>query len=824
MIQTELELGLLLEAFELLDERLLPGRDPDYRHVNERRFDHLADLGIRDEYTRERLLRQRAPTRSVIERAAFVAKSVFDMERGQPVLHHDQLSLRLSRFLDPDLLICLHPDFKPARHDDCDWAATPALSACGFSTNLGPTVETHLHLGGALPPLYSWCLAMTGNFRLKGLSASLVGGDFERLALWCEALNRAAWLRLALANRLREAARPDPFCHLKPPAQVQGYLEGLQALELGRVPEPFREIAFRFIRPRPHRLSRPPFSDCLRDETGHYAKGERRLMIGIAAHQEAFTDEPWATRLLHYIRIRNAFHRLLAYEEGDSGLFRFSESSSQRRSFAYFSPFNRRRREMQFERHRLATALDVQLRQPFERDAVLAGKHRLELRCSLGHRGSARNQLNAWLAGVQDFLHQLRGVNCTVDPDFERFVKHHQAEHPWISKIVERLRLPPVPCPVGIVLQLHKVADHRKDLNLQHVQVFTSLAASFPALRPLLVGIDTAGRERTVEPRRLSQAYCFLQAFEDRFRKAPGEDYDVRWGYTYHVGEDTDDFLIGLRHVDEVVQLLLPERGGRIGHGLILGEDPELFYRKRGLTRPQSGAYLLSLVWAWAVLQDAGMFDAAQRVHQHLVAQIPKLEEVDLNACARQLLDREAVVWRPNLAVPGFSCNQTTLAHAASEEQLLATLLNGEKPRSKELTISPGPRDFDLLREIQQVTRQRLLKHRLTIEINPTSNLLVGGYACYGDLPYRAMSDAGLELSINTDDPGMFTTSLANEMTLLYRGMMAGGAKDPDTRRWLDQMRENGLRSTFLPHPLPLHCDPTEAKRQRARLFAASFM
>lgn len=827
MIQSGLDLPLLLAAFELLDERLLPGRDPNYRQVIERRFDHLADLGIRDEVTRVELLGQKIAERSLFERGKELAKAVFSMERGQPVLSDDLLAQRLARFLDPDLLTCLHPDFKPVLHGGCDWPATPALAACGFSTNLGPTVETHLHLGGALPPLYSWCLAMTGNFRFNRLTPSLIGSDLERTALWRDALHRAAWLRLALANRLRAFVTPDPFGHLKSPEKVHGYGAGLEALELGRMPEPFREIAFRFFTGKQaYQPDGPPFRDCLRPHyrqpDGHYAEGERRLLLGIVAKQAAFSEAPWADRLLHYVRIRNAFHRLLAFEEGDSGLFRFSESSRQRRSFAFYNHHNRRRREMRFERHRLATALDSQLRQPFERDAVLAGKHRLELRCSLGHRGTARNQLYAWVAGVQDFLHHLRGTSCpSMDANFKHFAEQHQAAYPWIEKLVERLRPPLVTCPVGIVLQLHKTANPLKDHNLQHVQIFASLAASFPKLRPLLIGVDTAGRERLVEPRRLSRAYRFLQAFEEQFRKGVADEFPIHWGYTYHVGEDTDDFLVGLRHVDEVVHLLLPLRGGRIGHGLILGEEPETYYRQRGLTRPTRRAYLLSLVWAWWVLQIEGFPGSAQRVYLFLVEQIPSLKDVDLHQCARNMMDAVAESWQPGLAVPQFSGSARIVKHAASEDQLLA-MLTDAKGLDTRLTISPSKSDFALLREIQHCTQQRLLRRRLTIEVNPTSNLLIGNYANYRDLPYKAMSDAGLELSINTDDPGMFTTSLASEMTLLYQGLMAGGAKDPETRRWLDQLREHGIHSTFLPHPLQLQCDPELARQQRARLFSPS--
>jgi aminodeoxyfutalosine deaminase len=54
-------------------------------------------------------------------------------------------------------------------------------------------------------------------------------------------------------------------------------------------------------------------------------------------------------------------------------------------------------------------------------------------------------------------------------------------------------------------------------------------------------------------------------------------------------------------------------------------------------------------------------------------------------------------------------------------------------------------------------------EHRIPLEVSPTSNLATQVVKTYAEHPLRAMVDAGLVVTINTDDPPMFGTDLVNE-------------------------------------------------------------
>jgi aminodeoxyfutalosine deaminase len=92
--------------------------------------------------------------------------------------------------------------------------------------------------------------------------------------------------------------------------------------------------------------------------------------------------------------------------------------------------------------------------------------------------------------------------------------------------------------------------------------------------------------------------------------------------------------------------------------------------------------------------------------------------------------------------------------------------------------------DADLLEE---------LKLRSTpLELNPTSNVRTGVCASFADHPMRRYFDAGLLVTLNSDDPAFFGSDLANEYLLAH-------TVQSFTREELRTLAANSFRASFLP-------------------------
>ena len=100
-----------------------------------------------------------------------------------------------------------------------------------------------------------------------------------------------------------------------------------------------------------------------------------------------------------------------------------------------------------------------------------------------------------------------------------------------------------------------------------------------------------------------------------------------------------------------------------------------------------------------------------------------------------------------------------------------------------------------------------LAERQVPIELCPLSNVATGSIAAIEDHPVREFWDAGLMLTVNTDDPGMFHNSMTDEFTVLHEKF---GFTAPDIRTlilngieasWQPDGRKAALRESFQADP-----------------------
>lgn len=132
---------------------------------------------------------------------------------------------------------------------------------------------------------------------------------------------------------------------------------------------------------------------------------------------------------------------------------------------------------------------------------------------------------------------------------------------------------------------------------------------------------------------------------------------------------------------------------------------------------------------------------------------------------------------------------------AGREAGLGLTVHAGEAPRGRELEDAlalPADRlgHAVRLRERPDLTAE-VRRRALPVEVNLTSNLRTGAVSSYKDHPVRTWMDAGLKVTLSTDDPGVFGVDLVHEYRVL-------AAELGFSRAELVAVARNGLESLFL--------------------------
>ncbi len=765
----------------------------------------LGDLGWLDEYNNRKTINRllECPP-SLLDNVEVLCEALFTMRQGLPILVNTPLARRLILVIDPDVLVALHPELDLPESEPYDWPAIPVCDTGVLGDLLcRESVDTHIHLGGALPPVFFWVPLMgceLGPEALPFLAAEHRGHAEDHQ--WRREVIGSIWDRLWLAEKARQMSlgSQPPFEHIRTAAWKDLALTGKEPPDPDDYQVPLtREIPWKLI---PEYLVRRgegkagsrqwPFADPLRSDPAchgrtHYAEGERRLLHRLGNILRCYRENPnffksderamlstMESRLLRYLRIRNAFHQFWIHPKGSYGLLRFVENFG-RRGFIFKTPgYQRRRRRYRrlvykLEKCRMATALDAQLNDPFDdvfSDDRFPPRRRIEMRVSPPGGSMGLHVWKAWVDGIREHLTPSGWTSSSHRQD--RSYRNNQC-----GLVIHFIKRPII----------SGWQQQQASFYLAGAERLMSMLKDYPNLRPLFVGLDAAGLERDTPPRVFGKTFRFMQSQATGHRARSGAPR-IKLGYTYHVGEDTDDMLTGLRHVDEVACLLLPEEGGRLGHGLILGESPVDYYRTRGgYVETGIGPHILDLVWARGRLQEAGQ-NSFPWVDQRLLEQTGEKGLGPIAECFRAM---------------GL---KSTKGPVYTDEELLKNCFN-LKNLGESISF-PVEKDWlDLIGTVRKLLWKRLAGSRICVEVNPTSNLLVGGYSDYAALPYGALDEADLSFSLNSDDPGLFMTSLPGEFQAMYEVLIQNNSHRQTLRRLEDRLFD-ARHSSFLGTPVPL--------------------
>ena len=245
-------------------------------------------------------------------------------------------------------------------------------------------------------------------------------------------------------------------------------------------------------------------------------------------------------------------------------------------------------------------------------------------------------------------------------------------------------------------------------------------------------------------------------------------------------------------------------RGDRIGHAVALGwnphdwcmHHPEVIQPR--LERMFDLAWMLDFVHSRNLQQVPGAAteSAHWELYDHLRSWNQEYDVREFTAVVREI----GKPWLWNIMDgPHWPHRHHTDKHLG----LLWEILSRHGKRDDTVRVRTES-DGDLLVILRDELARLLAKWRTPIEINPSSNLLVG------DLPYPLAQTLfrldpfdreetrGLVLTLSADDPVCFATGLADEFAFAWAGLVIGGGESPAyAQEWLERAARAARRAAF---------------------------
>jgi hypothetical protein len=510
-------------------------------------------------------------------------------------------------------------------------------------------------------------------------------------------------------------------------------------------------------------------------------------------------DARFAELFWQYERVRCLVHAHLVQEPGTSGLDWFS------RHYRRLSPL---RGELE----------------PLRFDAAVRHQSR---GLQLGALEMRTTPPRTW-TGIRDEVRQLARTGLSL---LERPTGYPMPELGLLFHFIKerehklggrpRLHADPGGDPAGFRFGVWYRARRREALAIQ-----TALF-HHPELLLLLRGLDIASTELAVPTwaaapllTELRESSVSVSAILNRRQPA--------WGIpplqvTCHAGEDFSRLVEGLRRIHELHTTGALRNGDRLGHGLALGTNPHQWAESASTVVQSAEERLDDLLWE---LERYGKGDVGaparrlERVRSETMEWARRIygpAPVDLDTLleARRLRHSPAVLQRL-----GFPDRQRPPPPPGSPESFVLRYLTdvGVFRRGQELVeVRADQGEVMFLEEVQHWLCALLARLEVTVESNPSSNLLIGDLLGLEEHPILSLTGRRLQtlkatgrrsltpqktrphllVSINSDDPITFATSLVDEYAYLYVALLRRRVPSAEALEWIESLRENGMRSRF---------------------------
>lgn len=370
-------------------------------------------------------------------------------------------------------------------------------------------------------------------------------------------------------------------------------------------------------------------------------------------------------------------------------------------------------------------------------------------------------------------------------------------------------------------------------------------------LRDAIKGIDACSNEIGCRPEVFARDFRLLRKVIPEKKKGiyGFQEMPVQLGITYHAGEDFLNITDGLRAIDEAIHFLNLHHGDRLGHALALGIDTRQYYKSKNhrIIMPKQDI-LDDDVWLLYRAYELNI-PVETALERELLLRIDKnIRYIYGGIFKRKLIicwnaDTYFCSWKlrgdyPNDYIKGYykesdkpispfyQFNKNNV-YPESDFRLDSDIAmfyyayhydyDVKKLGMETDIIKITPAYISLVEAVQYKMQHIIAEKGIMIECNPTSNYLIGTIERYDEHPITTFNNWGLEfredkieacaqicVSINTDDQGVFDTSLENEYAIIASALE--NKKDINGNRvyspehvyqYIENIRQMGFQQSF---------------------------
>ncbi len=301
-------------------------------------------------------------------------------------------------------------------------------------------------------------------------------------------------------------------------------------------------------------------------------------------------------------------------------------------------------------------------------------------------------------------------------------------------------------------------------------------------------------------------------------------EYYLQYGHqipvlrkTIHIGEEFIHLLSGFRRIDEALRYVGLSEGERLGHAIALGIPIEEWSKRAGRIPVYREDRLLDLGWLWSFFRREGI---------SLSGTTSYALEGEIGRLSRLIFDKELSPLDLEQLIEDLHSEKILRKVYFPEGPggLPMDIIRGNQRLSRVYRYLTSPSIFDRGRGIewvnpvsesqtldllQQTLRSNIAALGLAVEVNPSSNLLIGNMGDISSHPLFRLNPLDpkanhpkVNICIGSDDPLTFNTALPREYQLLWDTLILAGKAEASVHDWLEDVRACSLSHRFtLPIP-----------------------